>query len=163
MLPEVDHLEVLLLRELTGGRGHDDLATVCARHQARGAVDRTAVVVTVAQLDLARVQAHAHPQGPGDAPILPAQVLLGGSRGGKAVTEDPSLLAQFGSAAEAIAGSCRYGQALGEAQDHYEETNSLGWDLETDILAAVGRLTGNDDPSTVNPAFDGFWMGYTPS
>jgi hypothetical protein len=62
-----------------------------------------------------------------------------------------------------IAGSCRYGQALGEAEDHYEETNSLGWDLETDILAAVGRLTGNDDPSAVNEDFVGRWIGYTPS
>jgi hypothetical protein len=80
----------------------------------------------------------------------------------KAVTEDPSLLAGFGAAAEAIAGSCRYGQAFGEAEDHYEETNSLGWDLEADILGAVGALTGNNDPSTVNDDFDGWWMGYTP-
>jgi hypothetical protein len=81
----------------------------------------------------------------------------------KAVTEDPSLLAAYGPAAEAVAGSCRYGQAFGEAEDHYEETNSLGWDLETDILGAVGRLTGDDDPSTVNTAFAGWWMGHTPS
>ncbi len=80
----------------------------------------------------------------------------------KAITEDPSLLAQYGPAGQAIAGSCRYGQAFGEARDHYEETNSLGWDLETDILAAVGRLTGDNDPSTVNPAFAGWWMGHTP-
>ena len=64
----------------------------------------------------------------------------------KAITEDPSLLADYGPAAEAIAASCRYGQALGEANDHYEETNSVGWDLEADILRAVGALTGDDDP-----------------
>ena len=62
----------------------------------------------------------------------------------------------------AIAGSCRYGQAFGEAEDHYEETNSLGWDLEADILRAVGAITGDDDPATVNPAFPGWWMGHTP-
>ena len=55
----------------------------------------------------------------------------------KAVTEDPSLLAAYGPAAEAVAGSCRYGQAFGEADGHYGETNSVGWDLEADILAAV--------------------------
>jgi hypothetical protein len=80
----------------------------------------------------------------------------------KAVTEDPSLLVNYGDAAEAVAGSCRYGQAFDEADDHYEETNSVGWDLETDILAAVARLTGNDDPSVVNPDFPGWWSGLTP-
>jgi hypothetical protein len=80
----------------------------------------------------------------------------------KAVTEDPSLLAQYGDAAPAIAASCRYGQALGEARDHYEETNSAGWDLEADILAAVGTLTGSSDPASVNPDFPGWWMGHTP-
>jgi hypothetical protein len=80
----------------------------------------------------------------------------------KAITEDPSLLAAYGPAAEAVAASCRYGQALGEAEDHYEETNSLGWDLEADILRAVGALTGDNDPSTVNPAFPGWWIGHLP-
>ncbi|MGH9134652.1 MAG: hypothetical protein ACRDZZ_11985 [Ilumatobacteraceae bacterium] len=80
----------------------------------------------------------------------------------KAVTEDPSLLANYGAAAEAIAASCKYGQALGEANDHYEETNSAGWDLEADILAAVARLTGDDDATVVNSRFPGWWMGYTP-
>jgi hypothetical protein len=78
------------------------------------------------------------------------------------VTEDPALLAAYGSAAQAIAASCRYGQALDEADDHYEETNSVGWDMETDILAAVAELTGNDDPSVVNPDFPGWWSGLTP-
>jgi hypothetical protein len=80
----------------------------------------------------------------------------------KAVTEDPSLLAAYGPAAEAIAATCKYGQALGEADDHYEETNSAGWDLEADILDAVTALTGDNDPETVNPDFPGWWMGYTP-
>lgn len=80
----------------------------------------------------------------------------------KAITEDPSLLAQYGDAAEAVAASCRYGQALGEALDHYEETNSAGWDLEADILRAVSELTGNADPASVNPGFPGWWMGHTP-
>lgn len=80
----------------------------------------------------------------------------------KAITEDPSLLAAYGPAAPLIAGSCTYGQAFDESDDHYEETNSAGWDLEADVLAAVAALTGNDDPTTVNPDFPGWWSGLTP-
>jgi hypothetical protein len=65
--------------------------------------------------------------------------------------------------AEAVAGSCRYGQAFGEANDHYEETNSVGWDIEADILAAVGDLTGSHDTTVINPDFAGWWMGHTPN
>lgn len=65
-------------------------------------------------------------------------------------------------AVEAINASCTYGQVFGEADDHYEETNSAGWDLEADILAAVAQLTGNDDPATINPDFPGWWTGLTP-
>ena len=81
----------------------------------------------------------------------------------KAITEDPSLLAAYGPAAEAVAGSCRYGQAFGEANDHYEETNSAGWDLEADLLAAVATITGDDDPTRENPSFPGWWTGHLPS
>ena len=77
----------------------------------------------------------------------------------KAVTEDPSLLADYGEAAPAIAGSCRYGQAFGEAEDHYEETNSVGWDLADDILRTVATLTGDDDSTRINPDFAGWWLG----
>ncbi len=80
----------------------------------------------------------------------------------KAVTEDPSLLAAYGQFAEAVAASCAYGQAFDESLDHYEETNSVGWDLEADIFAGVVELTGNDDPSRINHDFEGYWMGYTP-
>ncbi len=81
----------------------------------------------------------------------------------KAITEDPRLLDRYGAdAAEAVAASCRYGQALGEAEDHYEETNSAGWDLEADILATVAALTGNADPAEVNPDFPGWWRSHTP-
>ncbi|HEY3484974.1 MAG TPA: hypothetical protein VGK49_06290, partial [Ilumatobacteraceae bacterium] len=51
----------------------------------------------------------------------------------KMITEDPSALAALGPAALPVQASCIYGQALGEADDHYEETNSAGWDLEADI------------------------------
>jgi hypothetical protein len=81
----------------------------------------------------------------------------------KAVTEDPALLATYGDAAVAVYGSCRYGQALGEAESHYEETNSVGWDLETDILAAVADITGSHDSTVVNPDFAGWWMEHTPT
>jgi hypothetical protein len=80
----------------------------------------------------------------------------------KAIADDPSTLPSYGPYADAISLSCRYGQAFGEAEDHYEETNSAGWDLEADILAAVRRLTGDDDPSRVNPDFPGWWSGLTP-
>jgi hypothetical protein len=65
-------------------------------------------------------------------------------------------------AAPAVAGSCRYGQALGEADDHDEETNSVGWDLEADILDTVGVLTGNTGAATVNEDFPGWWIGLSP-
>jgi hypothetical protein len=81
----------------------------------------------------------------------------------KAITEDPGLLDQYPpDAAEAVAGSCRYGQALGEASGHYEETNSAGWDLAADMLDAVGVVTDNTDPEQVNPGFPGYWSGNLP-
>jgi len=80
----------------------------------------------------------------------------------KRITEDPSQLAPYGPYAPLIAGSCRYGQALGEAKGHYEETNSAGWDIAQDMLDAVGVLTGNLDATEVNPAFAGWWEGYLP-
>jgi hypothetical protein len=80
----------------------------------------------------------------------------------KRITEDPSQLAPYGPYAPLIAGSCRYGQALGEAKGHYEETNSAGWDIAQDMLNAVGALTGNLDATEVNPAFPGWWEGYLP-
>ena len=81
----------------------------------------------------------------------------------KAVTEDPSRLAAYGPAGQAIAASCRYGQAQGQAESHYGETNSVGWDLEADLLAAVAGVTGSNNATIVNPAFPGWWMGHTPS
>ena len=81
----------------------------------------------------------------------------------KAITEDPSRLAGYPfEAALAIVASCRYGQALGEAQGHYEETNSAGWDLAADMLAAVAALTGDADAEQVNPDFPGYWFGFPP-
>jgi hypothetical protein len=80
----------------------------------------------------------------------------------KRVTEDPSQLAAYGPYAPIIAGSCRYGQALGEADDHYEETNSAGWDIAQDMLDAVGKLTGNSDTAEVNPSFPGWWKQNLP-
>ena len=81
----------------------------------------------------------------------------------KRITEDPSQLAAYPlEVAEAIAGSCRYGQAFDEAEGHYEETNSAGWDLVEDMMRTVGEVTGNSDPTEVNPAFPGWWQGYLP-
>jgi hypothetical protein len=81
----------------------------------------------------------------------------------KAITEDPARLEGYPpDAALAVSASCRYGQALGEAQGHYEETNSAGWDLAADMLAAVAALTGDDDPEQVNPEFPGYWLDFPP-
>ncbi|MGH9111256.1 MAG: hypothetical protein ACRDZN_03000 [Acidimicrobiales bacterium] len=81
----------------------------------------------------------------------------------KAITEDPELLDGYPpDAALALSASCRYGQALGRADGHYEETNSAGWDLAEDMLAAVAALTGDDNPEMVNPEFPGYWDLYPP-
>jgi hypothetical protein len=81
----------------------------------------------------------------------------------KAVTDDPSLLLNYPEPARtAVYASCRYGQALGEALGHYEETNAAGWDMAQDMMAAVGAITGNDDPTEVNPDFPGWWQGFLP-
>jgi hypothetical protein len=81
----------------------------------------------------------------------------------KAITDEPQRLEQYPADARlAVSASCRYGQALGEAEGHYEETTSAGWDLAEDMLAAVAALTGDDDPAMVNPLFPGYWKGYPP-
>jgi hypothetical protein len=81
----------------------------------------------------------------------------------KAITEDPEKLEQYPADARlAVSASCSYGQALGEAENHYEETNSAGWDIAVDILDAVAKLTGDADPAMVNPRFPGYWEGFPP-
>lgn len=81
----------------------------------------------------------------------------------KAITEDPALLEAYPpDAAEAISGSCRYGQVFGEADGHYEETNAAGWDVASAMLRAVAALTSDNDPAMVNPRFSGFWREYPP-
>jgi hypothetical protein len=81
----------------------------------------------------------------------------------KAITEDPSLLGTYPpDAGLFIDASCRYGQALGQAQSHYEETISAGWDMAEDMLAAVATLTGDANPEMVNPDFPGYWKTYPP-
>ncbi len=61
---------------------------------------------------------------------------------------DPALAATVptGDAATALVAVCRYGQALGrelgEPAGHYEETNSAGWDLVDDVMAAAETLFG---------------------
>jgi hypothetical protein len=81
----------------------------------------------------------------------------------KAVTENPDLLEGRSDLAKlAVPASCRYGQALGEANGHYEETNSASWDLAQAVLDAVAAVTGDADASQVNPAFPGWWAGHLP-
>lgn len=79
----------------------------------------------------------------------------------KQITDDPSLLMgppydAVPGAAEAVAQSCFLGTAFGSADDHYEETRSLSWDVSQDWLDAVVAVTGFDgelDP--INPDFVG--------
>ena len=81
----------------------------------------------------------------------------------KRITEDPGQLAGYPAPyGQLVAASCRYGQAFGEAEDHYEETNSAGWDMVQDMMNAVGAITGNHDATEVNPAFPGWWEGNLP-
>jgi hypothetical protein len=81
----------------------------------------------------------------------------------KAVTEDPSLLTGYPVPYGALlSASCQFGQGLGEANGHYEETNSAGWDLAQDVLDAVGALTGSSDATEVNPDFPGWHQNHLP-
>ena len=82
----------------------------------------------------------------------------------KKLAEDPAALASLppGQARDAVLGSCRYGQAMGRPQGHYEETNSAGWDVAADMLAAVATLTGKSDAAQVNDKFAGYHHRYPP-
>jgi len=58
------------------------------------------------------------------------------------LAEDPNLAPElYGPNAEAILSICAYGQ-FGEAEDHYEETNSIGWNINQDYFNAVSKLLG---------------------
>jgi hypothetical protein len=70
-------------------------------------------------------------------------------------------------ARDVVLESCAYGQGLGNQfgihpEDHYEETNSAGWDLAEDVVLAAARVTGQDDDAQVNPDFPGYWPGNAP-
>ena len=82
----------------------------------------------------------------------------------KKLAEDPAALAALpeGAARDAVVGSCRYGQAMGRPQGHYEETNSAGWDVAADMMAAVATLTGKSDTTQVNENFAGYHHRYPP-
>jgi hypothetical protein len=81
----------------------------------------------------------------------------------KRITENPGDLGDYPpDVAQIIAASCRYGQALDEADGHYEETNSAGWDMVEDMMQSVGEVAGNHNPAEVNPDFPGWWQGFLP-
>lgn len=82
----------------------------------------------------------------------------------KAITDDPTVLTSVpeGASRDAVMASCRYGQAMGRAQGHYEETNSAGWDVAGDMMAAVAALTGSNDRTQVNDQFAGHHHRYPP-
>ena len=49
-------------------------------------------------------------------------------------------LEQLGALAPVIGGLCRYGQMLEQENDHYHETNGVGWDLAADLFKAAETL-----------------------
>ena len=62
------------------------------------------------------------------------------------ISDDPEALDALGDDGPAVAAICRYGQALGrelgEPDDHYEETNAVGWGFVDDLWAAAMQLYG---------------------
>ena len=80
----------------------------------------------------------------------------------KRITDDPASNTLPEPAKTAVSASCIYGQALGEAEGHYEETNSASWDTAQATLDAVGVLTGDTDPTEVNQDFPGWWQEHLP-
>ncbi len=70
MFAEVDELDLGVSRELARDRRHHDLPAVGDTHQPGSAVHPAAVVVTVAHLGFAGVQAHPHPEWSGRIPGL---------------------------------------------------------------------------------------------
>jgi hypothetical protein len=43
-----------------------------------------------------------------------------------------------------------------------KETNSAGWELAADMMAAVASLTGDADTTEVEPDFPGYWFEFPP-
>lgn len=82
----------------------------------------------------------------------------------KRLADDPATITEYPEfAREAVIGSCTYGQAFGQANSHYEETNSAGWDLAEDLLDATSQLTGVERTGErIDPDFPGYWAGFPP-
>ena len=81
----------------------------------------------------------------------------------KRVTEDPAALE--GRSALAVLGitaSCKYGQALGEAERPLRGDELRGLGPRQVMLDAVGELTGDHDPTRGEPDFPGWWTGNLP-
>lgn len=79
----------------------------------------------------------------------------------KAIHDDPSVLAappysEVEGAAQFAMLSCQLGPALGEPQGHYEETNSVGWDIAEDWVMGVAHLLEHEgELEQTNPDFVG--------
>ena len=62
----------------------------------------------------------------------------------QSINDDPAALAALGDDGAAVMEVCRYGQMVGRElehpSNHYEETNTAGWDLADDLWAAAERL-----------------------
>ncbi len=80
----------------------------------------------------------------------------------KEIFDDPSLLgappySDVPGGGIAAATSCQLAQVVGEAEDHYEETVAVGWDIAADWVEAARLAAEYDGPiEQVNPAFTGY-------
>jgi hypothetical protein len=81
MHAEIHELDVRVAHQLAGCERHDDLSTVSHRHQPRGTVQRGPVVVAIADLAAAGVNAHADAQRAGLLPRFGVEQELRGDRG----------------------------------------------------------------------------------
>jgi hypothetical protein len=113
-----------LAHQITGGLGEQRLPAVGDRPQPRAAVDRAAVVVTLAQIGFPGVQCGAHRQGDPLGPRLGVQSLLEGSRGGHGITGP----GEYGKTAVALAEG-----------PHHHPAVPLHRPLDQGVVAGHGR------------------------
>lgn len=56
------------------------------------------------------------------------------------IDDDEAILDELGALAPIVGQACRYGQLLDKVDGHYEETQSVGWDLVRDLWHATQKL-----------------------
>ena len=83
---DIGHEFIIVLEELRGRLGDEDLTAVCRGHQPRGSVHGRPVIVAVAQLGLPGEQAHADAQLADLTPLGSLELELRVERGVERVT-----------------------------------------------------------------------------